>query len=244
MVAGGWFVLREKYCWLVGDKPSEQAITHSKHQAVERPSGYYFFFNERARTVPISLIKKKLYKPWTGQNLPKLLYNYIRAVKIARSLAPAAAQTEISDFILATMDGKEDSWWLNTLSFLSNQTSQRTSSTKDRIALRGMSGSAVTLDHHYSTDSPHNVTHCSDDHGSEVDEGHECSLRDQSPSCYRSCDGGWRMNLPMALCVQTVNSTRGYLWQPAQENTVLSPKTDPLWSLSNSKVSSCRWLPG
>jgi hypothetical protein len=34
------------------------------------------------------------------------------------------------------------------------------------------------------------------------------------------------------------------LWQPAQENTVLSPKTDPLWSLSSSKVSSCRWLPG
>jgi hypothetical protein len=25
---------------------------------------------------------------------------------------------------------------------------------------------------------------------------------------------------------------------------VLSPKTDPLWSLSNSKVSSCRWLLG
>jgi hypothetical protein len=24
MVAGGWFVLREKYCWLVADKPSEQ----------------------------------------------------------------------------------------------------------------------------------------------------------------------------------------------------------------------------
>jgi hypothetical protein len=30
------------------------------------------------------------------------------------------------------------------------------------------------------------------------------------------------------------------MWQPAQENTVLSPKTDPLWSLNNSKVSSCR----
>jgi hypothetical protein len=30
------------------------------------------------------------------------------------------------------------------------------------------------------------------------------------------------------------------LWQPTQENTVLSPKTDPLWSLSNTKVSSCR----
>jgi hypothetical protein len=31
LVAGGWFVLREKYCWLVADKPSEQAdyVTHS-----------------------------------------------------------------------------------------------------------------------------------------------------------------------------------------------------------------------
>jgi hypothetical protein len=29
------------------------------------------------------------------------------------------------------------------------------------------------------------------------------------------------------------------LWQPAQENTVISPKTNPLWSLSNNKVSSC-----
>jgi hypothetical protein len=27
LVAGGWFVLREKYCWLVADKPSEQADT-------------------------------------------------------------------------------------------------------------------------------------------------------------------------------------------------------------------------
>jgi hypothetical protein len=24
LVAGGWFVPREKYCWLVADKPSEQ----------------------------------------------------------------------------------------------------------------------------------------------------------------------------------------------------------------------------
>jgi hypothetical protein len=33
LVAGGWFVLREKYCWLVADKPSEQAfgIRHSIH---------------------------------------------------------------------------------------------------------------------------------------------------------------------------------------------------------------------
>jgi hypothetical protein len=26
LVAGGWFVLREKYCWLVADKPSEQGV--------------------------------------------------------------------------------------------------------------------------------------------------------------------------------------------------------------------------
>jgi hypothetical protein len=26
LVAGGWFVLREKYCWLVTDKPSEQGV--------------------------------------------------------------------------------------------------------------------------------------------------------------------------------------------------------------------------
>jgi hypothetical protein len=25
LVPDGWFVLREKYCWLVADKPSEQA---------------------------------------------------------------------------------------------------------------------------------------------------------------------------------------------------------------------------
>jgi hypothetical protein len=26
LVAGGWFVLREKYCCLVADKPSEQGV--------------------------------------------------------------------------------------------------------------------------------------------------------------------------------------------------------------------------
>jgi hypothetical protein len=25
LVADGWFVLREKYCWLVADKPNEQS---------------------------------------------------------------------------------------------------------------------------------------------------------------------------------------------------------------------------
>jgi hypothetical protein len=27
LVAGGWFVLREKYCWLVVDKPSEHGLS-------------------------------------------------------------------------------------------------------------------------------------------------------------------------------------------------------------------------
>jgi hypothetical protein len=86
-------------------------------------------------------------------NRPKLLYIYKRAVKNARSLAPAATQTEISDFILAGIEGMEDSWWLNTLAFLYSQASQRMSITKDRTPLRGMSGSVVTLDHQCSTDS-------------------------------------------------------------------------------------------
>jgi hypothetical protein len=27
LVTGGWFVVREKYCWLVADKPSEQGVS-------------------------------------------------------------------------------------------------------------------------------------------------------------------------------------------------------------------------
>jgi hypothetical protein len=53
-------------------------------------------------------------------------------------------------------------------------------------------------------------------------------------------DGTWRM---LFRCKFIVGEYR-VLWQPAQENTVLSPKTDPLWSLSNSTVSSCCWSPG
>jgi hypothetical protein len=31
LVAGGWFVLREKYYWLVADKPSEQGTKSFPH---------------------------------------------------------------------------------------------------------------------------------------------------------------------------------------------------------------------
>jgi hypothetical protein len=26
LVVSGWFILREKYCWLVADKPNEQGV--------------------------------------------------------------------------------------------------------------------------------------------------------------------------------------------------------------------------
>jgi hypothetical protein len=35
LVAGGWFVLREKYCWLVADKPSEQSANHKTYQLIK-----------------------------------------------------------------------------------------------------------------------------------------------------------------------------------------------------------------
>jgi hypothetical protein len=38
LVAGGWFVLREKYCWLVADKPSEQAESHRRRKALLKSS--------------------------------------------------------------------------------------------------------------------------------------------------------------------------------------------------------------
>jgi hypothetical protein len=34
LVAGGWFALREKYCWLVADKPSEQAVASFSHRYI------------------------------------------------------------------------------------------------------------------------------------------------------------------------------------------------------------------
>jgi hypothetical protein len=32
LVAIGWFVLREKYCWLVADKPSEQGVNKDMYK--------------------------------------------------------------------------------------------------------------------------------------------------------------------------------------------------------------------
>jgi hypothetical protein len=38
LVAGGWFVVREKYCWLVADKPSEQGESSAMQFASEFPA--------------------------------------------------------------------------------------------------------------------------------------------------------------------------------------------------------------
>jgi hypothetical protein len=35
LVAGGWFVVREKYCWLVADKPSEHPVESINDEASE-----------------------------------------------------------------------------------------------------------------------------------------------------------------------------------------------------------------
>jgi hypothetical protein len=37
LVADGWFVPREKYCWLVADKPSEQA--QSREEELKQEGG-------------------------------------------------------------------------------------------------------------------------------------------------------------------------------------------------------------
>jgi hypothetical protein len=37
LIAGGWFVLREKYCWLVADKPSEQGACLTSSTGLEVP---------------------------------------------------------------------------------------------------------------------------------------------------------------------------------------------------------------
>jgi hypothetical protein len=42
LVADGWFVLREKYCWLVADKPSEQGARCPRNPSNTLP--YYLFF--------------------------------------------------------------------------------------------------------------------------------------------------------------------------------------------------------
>jgi hypothetical protein len=34
LVAYDWFVLREKYCWLVADKPSEQGVQMTKKKLI------------------------------------------------------------------------------------------------------------------------------------------------------------------------------------------------------------------
>jgi hypothetical protein len=40
LVVGGWFVMREKYCWLVADKPSEQGDHTALHCTAHRsPAG-------------------------------------------------------------------------------------------------------------------------------------------------------------------------------------------------------------
>jgi hypothetical protein len=56
LLAGGWFVVREKYCWLVADKPSEQASPTSVASFAEVQ--FDFHLNQLGRIfVPLCPIK-------------------------------------------------------------------------------------------------------------------------------------------------------------------------------------------
>jgi hypothetical protein len=77
--------------------------------------------------------------------------------------------------------------------------------------------------------------------------GPTCQLLPQPPSISKRSEGGVGLGLRRPLPPPVSGAVRHrapWLWQPAQESTVLSPKTDPLWSLSNNKVPSCRESPG
>jgi hypothetical protein len=49
LVAAGWFVLRENYCWLVVDKPSEQGVIGSlSSKQILTESLDFFFVNTKS----------------------------------------------------------------------------------------------------------------------------------------------------------------------------------------------------
>jgi hypothetical protein len=52
LVAGGWFVLREKYCWLVADKPSEQGDELGHHYSLLQPPSAAPGFRYQTGSVP------------------------------------------------------------------------------------------------------------------------------------------------------------------------------------------------
>jgi hypothetical protein len=70
-----------------------------------------------------------------------------RASRPAKSLAPAAIQSETSSLILNTKEGTEAPRRSKIRLFLSFQISQLTSSVKERKPLRGVSGTVVICNH-------------------------------------------------------------------------------------------------
>jgi hypothetical protein len=58
LVVGGWFVLREKYCWLVADKPSEQGAYESDHcSSQEAP----YFGTSALLTIEVSVSQSQFH---------------------------------------------------------------------------------------------------------------------------------------------------------------------------------------
>jgi hypothetical protein len=62
LVVGGWFVLREKYYWLVADKPSEQGGSHG---LMDRITG-----SDHSSAVPVVPINLP---NWTAPGRPRVV---------------------------------------------------------------------------------------------------------------------------------------------------------------------------
>jgi hypothetical protein len=54
LVADDWFVLREKYCWLVADKPSEQGYHHLVRLTYQPPANSTFISEQTSHQQPAS----------------------------------------------------------------------------------------------------------------------------------------------------------------------------------------------
>jgi hypothetical protein len=94
------------------------------------------FLKERAQDSAYFIDIEEKYSRLTG------------TLRLARHLAPADSQREVSPFILATRVGTVDSARSKTRLFLSFQISHTTSSASERTTVRGVCGRELMASHH------------------------------------------------------------------------------------------------
>jgi hypothetical protein len=63
LIAGGWFGVREKYCWLADDKPSEQGVAWKHKQTINPPLFFFFAPDDwcHLRLVRTLILRKELH---------------------------------------------------------------------------------------------------------------------------------------------------------------------------------------